>query len=61
MMKTVLEYEGERFELKPIPEDDDCEDQGMGLPKNMKCRCGNSLRLKPLGWTCDKCGTGYGR
>ena len=41
--------------------DDDCEDQGMGLPKDMKCRCGASLMLKPLGWTCVKCATGYGR
>ena len=34
-------------------------DQGMGVPS--RCRCGGSLGLKPLGWTCSRCGTGYGR
>lgn len=34
-------------------------DQGMGVPG--RCRCGGSLGLKPLGWTCSSCGTGYGR
>lgn len=38
-------------------------DQGMGVPSC--CRCGGSLSLKlslkPLGWTCYRCGTGYGR
>jgi hypothetical protein len=34
-------------------------DQGMGVPS--RCRCGQSLSLKPLGWTCSSCGTGYGR
>jgi len=34
-------------------------DQGMGVPG--RCRCNGSLHLKPLGWTCSTCGTGYGR
>lgn len=34
-------------------------DQGMGVPG--RCRCGSSLHLKRLGWTCSSCGTGYGR
>jgi len=34
-------------------------DQGMGVPGS--CRCGGELKLKPLGWTCTNCGTGYGR
>lgn len=34
-------------------------DQGMGVPA--RCRCGGSLALKPLGWTCSACRTGYGR
>lgn len=34
-------------------------DQGMGVPS--KCHCGGPLTLKALGWTCSKCGTGYGR
>lgn len=34
-------------------------DQGMGVPS--RCRCGQSLSLKPLGWTCSSCGAGYGR
>jgi hypothetical protein len=34
-------------------------DQGMGVPG--RCRCGGPLDLKALGWTCSRCGTGYGR
>lgn len=34
-------------------------DQGMGVPGH--CRCGGTLRLKALGWTCGACGSGYGR
>lgn len=34
-------------------------DQGMGVPS--RCRCGQSLSLRPLGWTCESCGAGYGR
>ena len=35
-------------------------DQGMGVP-NRCGGCGGPLSLKPLGWTCEKCGAGYGR
>lgn len=49
-----------KHQEKQYPQSDDCEDQGMGLPKDMTCRCGGSLSLKPLGWTC-RCGTSYGR
>lgn len=34
-------------------------DQGMGVPS--KCSCGGRLTLRKLGWTCDSCGSGYGR
>lgn len=34
-------------------------DQGMGVPS--RCRCGSELSMKKLGWTCDKCSTGYGK
>lgn len=34
-------------------------DQGMGVPA--RCGCGGRLDSKSLGWTCAKCGTGYGR
>ncbi len=34
-------------------------DQGMGVPS--RCRCGGSLSPQPLGWTCVRCGLGYGR
>lgn len=34
-------------------------DQGMGVPA--RCHCGGDLHMKPLGWTCDRCGCGYGK
>ena len=34
-------------------------DQGMGVPS--QCRCGGDLGMKRLGWTCERCGTGYGK
>lgn len=38
---------------------DGAHDQGFGVPG--RCRCGGSLSLRKLGWTCGSCGAGYGR
>jgi hypothetical protein len=35
-------------------------DQGMGVPSCCG-QCQGPLILRPLGWTCEDCGCGYGR